>query len=309
MPDLTEHEILAQLIERLVDCPDPAARERLLVEALHARGWAQSVGLYHGPAGREEDEAWQPSIARGPEDLLPDGEIVRAVFAGELPEELPLGKRVLFGWRDGGRSALAVGGFRGETSDLDQLEALLQAASLVDGVEAFGDGDLLDLLHGPLPHDEALELPELDEFGEGVYDALPGPNEAPSTDLAALLEARCAPWHWALAQRGLAFEVVIDPEVLGQRVEASMRDLEALLDVVLDENLARLRAAGVGPVRIELDRSGAELRLGIDAERPGGVPAWSVPDPARLTACGATARLRTAAFELFLHETGLFRPI
>lgn len=295
MPRLNEIEVLALLVERLVDCPDPAARERLLVEALHERGWAEAVALHH-PGADPERDAWPQRLARGPADLLPDGDLVRAVATGELPEELPLGRRVLFA--PGGRAALALGGFRGETADLDHLEALLAAASVLE--DGIGEADLLDQLHAPLGagDDALLEPVPTPERGAAV---LRPPLGQPGTDLAALLGERCSPWFWALAQRGIDLELVLDAESSQRRAPVERLALEGLLDEVLDDALARLRGAQDGPGRVRVDLSwGADgylLRLTAD---PATRAPWSSPSGPRLAACGATSRLSAGALEIRL---------
>jgi hypothetical protein len=299
MPRPTELEVLALLIERLVDCPDPAARERLLVEALLERDWAQAAALYP-PGGDPEQAPWLPRIARGPADLLPDGEVVRAVASGDLPEELPLGRRVLFA--PGASCALALGGYQGETADLDHLEALLAAASVIeDG--APGEVDLLDRLHAPFGAAEdgdglVLEPAATPARGAGV---LRPPLGQPGTDLAALLGERCAPWFWALAQRGIDLELVLDAESSQRRAPVERAALEGLLDEVLDDNLARLRADATGPGRVRLDLAWEEdgylLRLSSDL---AAATPWHLPSGPRLAASGATSRDHAGVLELRL---------
>lgn len=175
MPQPPQLEVLSELVEVLVECADPSARERILARTLRERGWAQSVALFSSLPEHAATTPWIESIALGPADLLPDGDVVRAVYCGQLPEELPLNKRVLFGANAFSRHALVLGGFEGEEHELDLLEAAFQVMTSVavgDTSDGLDDPTLLDLLHGAMPRAEChgpLEVPETMELGQLLH--------------------------------------------------------------------------------------------------------------------------------------------
>jgi|GEM_PF-2656281 len=182
MPQPPQIEVLSELVDVLVDCADPRARERLLARTLFERGWSQAVALFSALPEAAGDHPWTPTVTIGAEDLLLDGEVVRAIYCGQLPEELPLNKRVLFGANSHARYALVLGGFRGQEHELDLLEATFQVLAAV----AEGDHDggpttsLVDLLQGALPGSQD----ELDADVDSTLD-----SEAPQqgSELSRLL--------------------------------------------------------------------------------------------------------------------------
>ncbi|MFT7671382.1 MAG: hypothetical protein ACI8X5_004100 [Planctomycetota bacterium] len=169
MPQPPQIEVLSELVELLIDCADPKARERILVKALWDKGWAQTVVLFQAEPSVAAKGAWTEVLSLGPTDLIPSGDVLRAVYCDELPEELPLNKRVVFGANARQRSALVLCGFEGNEHELDLLEATFQvlcSISAADRGMEYCDPTLLDLLHGALPS----------EF-DGDRGDLPGANE------------------------------------------------------------------------------------------------------------------------------------
>lgn len=167
-------EILSELVDVLVECADPRARERILVQTLRERGWAQAVAIYAAVPQQASCSPWIQSLSQGPIDLIPDGEVVRSVYCGDLPEELPLKTRVLFGANSCGRFSLVLGGFNGEEHELDLLEATFQVLSSVAEGDTGDPGQepkLLDLLHGACPTTDLgpMELPETMELGQLLH--------------------------------------------------------------------------------------------------------------------------------------------
>jgi hypothetical protein len=160
MNEAEQMESLADLVGQLVDESDPRAQERALVASLYDGQWAQAVALWR----RGRDRRWIQVIAQGPDDLLPRRSQVEGIWDGDLPPELPLGKRVFFAKRNGGVLALAVGGIAGDLEIEDLLEAMFRAFVTItgddtgspapiamDGPDLAHESDWLDLLQGPAP--------------------------------------------------------------------------------------------------------------------------------------------------------------
>ncbi|MCB9916288.1 MAG: hypothetical protein H6828_14255 [Planctomycetes bacterium] len=158
---------LARLTERLVDCADPVTRDRVLVEALLAGGFAQSAALLRRAEG-DEAAGWIEVLARGPRDLLPDAELVAAVARGELDGRLPLA-RVFVARRGARASALALGGPGEDEAPLELVEALLEVLAAVEGADADAP-TLLSILGAPLPASDAGDAqdPLLDDLLTGI---------------------------------------------------------------------------------------------------------------------------------------------
>ena len=151
MDPALQAETLALLIDRLIDEGDARVQERILVDEICRGEWAQAAGLWRRAEGAR---GWIEVLARGPEDLLPNGDQVAAIHEGKLPGELPLGKRVLFAKDNSGLVALAIGGCEEGTAE-DVLGSLLEVFCRFSvessGANAWGDVDLLDLLQPPAP--------------------------------------------------------------------------------------------------------------------------------------------------------------
>jgi hypothetical protein len=208
MPQPPQIEVLSELIGVLVECAEPRSRERILVHTLRERGWAQAVALFHSLHKHADDSAWIESLSQGPADLLPDGDVVRAVYRGELPEELPLNKRLIFASNAHCRSALVLGGFNGEEHELDLLEATFQVISSISQIDDdpdSSDPNLLDLLHGALPrskdsgpiaisetHEMASLLNQVGGIEELMKGGLGPISEEDQAHFSEILDRECA---------------------------------------------------------------------------------------------------------------------
>ena len=111
---------LPVLLERLLEAP-PHQRDRALLWAVIESGAADAAALWIPGSG-----GWRAVLERGPRELLPPPAQVRAVLAGSLAAELPLGRAVV-GY---GHARLALGGVAGE-DELDLCEALFVAWSSI----------------------------------------------------------------------------------------------------------------------------------------------------------------------------------
>ena len=162
MNETEQMEALAELVGQLLEETDPRHQERLLVESLHRGGWAQAVALWH----RTEDGRWIQVLARGSDDLLPPRGQVEGIFEGDLPGDLPLGRRVLYAPRNDGVLGLALGGIAGDLEIEDLLDGMFGVFITMTGdgteltrgpnVHLAGDygNELLDLLQGPHPNQD-----------------------------------------------------------------------------------------------------------------------------------------------------------
>jgi hypothetical protein len=138
---------LACLIEACLNDPDPRQTEGRLMHLVVEQGWAQAAALFRAPQDNSPDSKWLLTRAAGPADLLPDGQKVAAILRGELPVDLPLGRRVLFAGIGIADRALALGGFELDEAELDGLGAAFEVLARLEPVEP---GDL-DRWHPPLP--------------------------------------------------------------------------------------------------------------------------------------------------------------
>jgi len=149
MTDPTLHlEALAQLIDRLIAEGDPRVRERILVEEIRDRGWAEAACFLR--PSRAVEGGWIETLARGPRDRLPTPEQVSAIDGGTLTGDLPLGTRALFSQDTTGPVALGLGGC-GESAE-DLLGSLLDVFCGFcppSGKSAGTGPELLDLLQPP----------------------------------------------------------------------------------------------------------------------------------------------------------------
>jgi hypothetical protein len=155
MKQSEQMEALSNLVGQLIEEADPRAQERLLVDALIRGGWTQAAALWR----RERSRDWIQVLAKGPDDLLPGRAQVEGIFDGDLPKELPLGKRVLFADRMHGGIGLALGGINDSLEMEDLLEGMFSVYVSLTGIgkpgvgageESLTDG-LLDMLQGPTP--------------------------------------------------------------------------------------------------------------------------------------------------------------
>ena len=127
-PETPLHQI-GQVLERLLDEPDPGRRERLLAHCIFDAGLAHAVVMY------AEDGTWQPLISCGPADALPDASLVASVADGEIGPELPPDRLVIVAGDRPRRRALVVAGGLGDEYRLDFFEAVLTVLSCLDSVD------------------------------------------------------------------------------------------------------------------------------------------------------------------------------
>ncbi len=157
---------LARLVDTLIDCADDRTRDRVLIEAILALGWAQAAALYRRTAEPSAPASgWFEALARGPVDLLPSTGQVEAVAAGELPAELPLGRHVIISGREAGATALALGGAGDDEERLDLLEAVFEVLVAVGTSSEQPAPSILNLIDAPLPAAE-----EDDSASDGQHE-------------------------------------------------------------------------------------------------------------------------------------------
>jgi hypothetical protein len=242
---------LSQLVDLLIDCQDERSRERILIEELEARGWAQAVALHR----RSRDHGWYEVLSRGPSDLLPGSDAVRAVAEGQLPCELPLGRHVFLSRSGGDELALALGGVQCDEHALELLEALFEVLVAVQGPQDAPTPSLLNLLLAPLPSELELALDDEDE-DDAELSALLGsiqtvqavltrdlapspPARAPADDASADPGAELRAWARSTCEHTpLSIELELDEDLegahLAQSPAAVRRALWALSEHALD---------------------------------------------------------------------------
>lgn len=138
-----------RLMEDLLDCPSPQQRCSMLLDTLLREKLCESVALWRR-VGSGKVRAWHPMLARGSASLLPTLEMVRAVAAGDLPQELSGGRAVILPVNHR-KYALAVGqghmGDEDREEDLNMIDALFHVWMAVEIAESVNQSDsLLDVM-------------------------------------------------------------------------------------------------------------------------------------------------------------------
>lgn len=128
--DLTRVESIAPLVEALVECRNPALRDRVLVEAARVSLRARAIGLWRSvPTLGSDGWSWRPVLTKGPADALPGPAEVEAVVQGSIDGHLDDRRRVVAAPDDGW--ALAIAG-RVDDDGLALVEALFVLAGQIE---------------------------------------------------------------------------------------------------------------------------------------------------------------------------------
>jgi hypothetical protein len=129
---------------RLLEAGDPAARDRVLLDAVSRSLVAQAAAVWRAiELGPERPHEWIAALSRGSDALLPDRRHLEAVETGDLAAELPHGRRIIIA--PGSMLALALGGVSLER-ELDDLTGLLWVAAAIEGQPRDGSMDALRAL-------------------------------------------------------------------------------------------------------------------------------------------------------------------
>lgn len=300
-----ELDTLRPALEALALCRSPELRERLLFEAVHGMGLAESLALWKRlePSGTLVEV-----LARGPRDLLAGASQVEAVLAGELAPELP-GRGLVVGppGPDGRTElALAFGGLEGPDEALDFVEAILVVWSIVAHAER--PAEAVDTLPSPLL-DGALasegnrlahDLRNLLQCIVGNQDLASGAQGDELATVSALIErdvaraasllrqalgqsapgegaahaerieAVCASEAALCQAAGVSLEVAIEPRARHGRARWSDLALERVLhNLIANARQAIAAARRGGAVHVRWRRTPFGFRLEVSDDGPG----------------------------------------
>lgn len=317
----------ASLVETLVEAAGAPARDRILVEAIQASGLAAGVALWRPLGGRGKAGVWTRLLARGDLNRAPGRAEIEARERGELPAELPLGRRLLVVGRGEARVALSLAGFRASEVELDRLEALLGVLVALDPPQPTGWMRRLPSLlpqrgHDPrglgralleqlaqAPGEPALpQQPRDVEMAGGRAGHVPGSSpEPPATPPLPALRKALARAATHLADHGLAVRLVVRGAI-----QAPTRVPAWALTEVVEGLLRGIRSGapagceGLSPLRLGLREEPAAWHLRI-APIPDGRTARSELCFAPLALPIGAPRPAEHALVVFLAAGGVLR--
>ncbi|MFM7297168.1 MAG: hypothetical protein ACKO4Q_08095 [Planctomycetota bacterium] len=120
------HEISERGVELLLGCASLDELDRALLDATARCEELLAVELW-----RRHGATWLPVLARGPRELLPSDELVRAAAEGVIEGQLPGGVQVL---ANAGRLALVLAWRTPDTRDDRPLAWIALHAALAAGL-------------------------------------------------------------------------------------------------------------------------------------------------------------------------------
>jgi hypothetical protein len=277
---------LTQLVDLLIDCQEERDRERVLIEQLEARGWAQAAALHR----RSRDHGWYEVVSRGPRELLPGSELVSALAQGELPAGLPVGRHVFLSRTGGEQTALALGGVHCDEEALELLEALFGVLVAVQGPLDAPAPSLLNLLLAPLPTELQLDLDPGEEEDEELTALLgniqtvqavltrglvgDAPSSAPADDHSSDPSAELRAWARGTCEHTeLSIELELDEELADERFAQSPASMRRALWTLTEHALdlgsewlgLRLLEHSPSQAALLIELQGAASRAQIDA--------------------------------------------
>ncbi len=260
-------ESVSRLLEILITSADGELRDRVLLEAAVSSGSATTAALWRPyrlakaqDGVQEEPVSWMPQLAIGQVESLPDDALVRGVLEGGLDPEVRSDARILTGGAGGHRLSLVLGGVR-SAEDLERVEALLFAMSLIDASSAPRNAADAFLASVPsaLPADE--DSRELRRLGHDLRNLLAGAMA--TKELLDVFGHELTSEQFEDADRVLDREcrrvgTLFSDALGGERVTGGCCSMANALQTLADVAGAQAEFADTQGVRIDVDVSKTE---------------------------------------------------